>query len=276
MTTWIDDLVRIVGLLIVALALLTASSGPRPMAQAAEDGLTIAVAANFTRAMERLADRFEAETDRATRLAVGATGTLYTQIANGAPFDVFFAADAERPRRLEEEGRIVEGSRVTYAIGQPLLWSAQVDALDPNGDALEDGDFRRLAMADPELAPYGEAARQVMIERGVWDELRSEAKIVFGRNVGQAHQFVASGSAELGFVALSQVIDPATGETEGSRWLPPQQMHDPVRQQAVILTRTEQRSLAQAFVDFVRSDEGAEVLRRFGYAIAGPADDASE
>ncbi|MFB6286004.1 MAG: molybdate ABC transporter substrate-binding protein [Candidatus Bipolaricaulia bacterium] len=276
MLSMIENATRIVGLLIAASALFAASTAPSTLAQSDEDGLTIAVAANFTRPMEQLADRFGAETDRATTLVDGSTGALFTQISNGAPFDVFFAADVERPRRLQDEGRIVEGSRFTYAIGQPVLWSPADDVVDPSGNVLETGNFRRIALADPELAPYGEAARQVMIARGVWDELQSQHKVVFGRNVNQAHQFVRSGNAELGFVALSQVIAPDSGKIKGSHWRPPQSQHDPVEQQAVILKRTDQRALAQSFVEFVRSEAGAEVMEPFGYAVPEAGDASSD
>jgi molybdate transport system substrate-binding protein len=263
----IEAVTRFVGLLMAMAALSAASTAPSTLAQSDEDGLTIAVAANFTRAMEAIERRFEAATERPVTLVIASTGTLYAQIANGAPIDIFFAADAERPRRLEQEGLVVDGSRFTYAIGRSILWSAEADAVDPDGDVLASGDVRQIAIANPRLAPYGEAARQVMTARGVWEEL--QPKLVFAQNVNQAHQFVASGNAELGFIALSQVIDPATGEIGGSHWLPPQAMYDPVRQQAVVLQRTERRPLAASFVDFVQSEEVAEIIRTFGYAVAG-------
>lgn len=262
---------RMMGLVILGMALSMGWS-PAPTIAQEDAKLTIGVAANFTGTMQAIAAAFEDQTDRRVTLTFASTGTLYAQLVNGAPLDAFFAADAERPRKLDEDGAIVHGSRFTYAIGQSVLWSADGDLVDRAGDVLERGRFRRLALADPRLAPYGEAARQVMIERGVWDEL--QPKLVFPQNVNQAHQFIATGNAELGFIALSQVIDPATGEVDGSHWLPPRAMYDPIHQQAVILKRTDRRELAKAFMAFVRSEQGAEIIRDFGYAVP-VADDAS-
>lgn len=261
--------------LLVGVLLMIAPLSSSTAAQS--DGeLTVAVAANFTRAMEAIERRFEADTGGAVTSVVASTGTLYAQITNGAPVDAFFAADVERPRQLAEDDAIVEGSRFTYAIGRPVLWSVDEAMIDSSGEVLETGEFRRLAMANPSLAPYGEAARQIMIERGVWDELQSQNKIVFGQNVNQAHQFIQSGNADLGFVALSQVIDPDSGEVEGSHWRPPETLYDPVKQQAVILERTEQRALAQSFMDFVRSTAGTEIIETFGYAVPEARDASSE
>lgn len=255
---------RVIALSVIGAMLATVPHGASTIAQN-DAPLTIGVAANFTRAMQAIARRFERETDASITLTFASTGTLYAQITNGYPVDAFFAADVERPRRLEQAGAIVEGSRFTYALGQPVLWSADPDLVDPAGDVLERGDFRRLAIADPTLAPYGEAARQVLIERGVWEAL--EPKIVFAQNVNQAHQFITSGNAQLGFVGLSQVIDPETGKIDGSHWHPAQAMYDPVEQQAVILKRTQRRELADAFMAFVRGAQGAEIIRAFGYAL---------
>ncbi len=260
----------LVGVLLV-IAPLSSSTAART-----DDALTVAVAANFTRAMEAIERRFEAATGEAVTFLFASTGTLYAQITNGAPVDAFFAADVERPQQLAEDGAIVEGSRFTYAIGRPVLWSSDEAMIDSSGEVLETGEFRRLAMAKPSLAPYGEAARQIMIERGVWDELRSRNKIVFGQNVNQAHQFIRSGNAELGFIALSQVIDPESGEVEGSRWQPPATLHDPVKQQAVILERTHRPALARSFMDFVRSEAGTEIMETFGYAVPEARDASSE
>jgi len=264
---------RIMALVIVGVLLAMGSSPAPTVAQ--EDGeLTIGVAANFTRAMQVIAGAFEEETGQSVSLTFASTGTLYAQITNGAPFDVFFAADVERPRKLDEDGAIIEGNRFTYAIGQSILWSADPDLVDPAGGVLQHGDFRHLAIADAKLAPYGEAARQVMIERGVWDELQS--RLVFAQNVNQAYQFITSGNAELGFIALSQVIDPVTGEIDGSHWLPPQAMYDPVAQQAVILKRTDHHKLAEAFTAFVRGAQGAEIIRNFGYGVPDTDESSSD
>lgn len=262
---------RIMALAIVAI-LLVMGHGPATTVAQADGQLTIGVAANFTRAMQALAGAFEQQRGRPVSLSFASTGTLYAQIINGAPFDAFFAADVERPRKLEEDGAIIEESRFTYAIGQLILWSAAPDLVDSGGDVLQHRDFRHLAIADPKLAPYGEAARQVMVKRGVWDELQS--RLVFAQNVNQAYQFITSGNAELGFIALSQVIDPDTGGVGGSHWPPPQQTYDPVEQQAVILERTEHGELAEAFMAFVRGEQGTEIIGRFGYAVP-EADESS-
>jgi len=243
----------VIGGLALRSSLLSRSDNPE---------LTVAVAANFTRTMEALVAQFEAKTDHRVTLVLGSTGTLYAQITHGAPFDAFFAADARRPRLLDEDGAIVADSRVTYAIGRPVLWSNKPDLVQ-NESVLTNGRIRRVALAEPKLAPYGEAARQVMTQLGVWEAL--QPKIVYGENVNQAHQFVDSGNADVGFVALSQVIDPATGAIDGSHWQPPPTMYDPIDQQAVILKGTDQRRLAERFMAYLRSDPAAAIIREFGY-----------
>jgi len=241
--------------MLLAVAALVAAAGH---GTAAADEITIAVAANFARPMAALVERFEAETAHRVRVTAGSTGKHYAQIRNGAPFDAFFAADAERPRRLDEAGLAVPGSRFTYAIGRLALWSRRPGYVDAEGAVLERGTFRHLALANPSLAPYGAAALDVLRAKGVLDVL--EGKLVFGEDVGQAFGFVHSGAAELGFVAYAQLA--AEEGAGGSYWLVPAAMHAPIEQQAVLL---EDSPAARAFLDFTRSDAAREIIERFGY-----------
>lgn len=223
------------------------------------DEIRVAVASNFTHAMRALAERFEAISDHEITLIFGSTGKHYAQIRNGAPFDVYFAADADRPRMLEEDGLIVPGSRVTYALGRLVLWSPRENYVDPAGDCLEAGDFRHLAIANPKLAPYGQAAAQVLQARGLWEKMQGQ--LVRGENIGQAYQFVKSGNAQLGFVACSQVTRPGQ-PTEGSFWEVPQELYEPIVQQAVLLRDLD---AGRELLAFVRGAMGAEILVAFGY-----------
>ena len=183
----------------------------------------MAVAANAAEAVEALAADFEERTGHRVAVTVGSTGKLYAQILHGAPFDVFLAADQERPRLLVEQGIAVEGSRVTYAVGRLVLWSPDPE-VDAAAETLREGAFWRLAIANPDLAPYGAAARETLQELGLWKSLRG--KIVVGENVGQAFAMAASGNAELGFVSLASALSPRHGR-EGSYWEIPEHLHTP-------------------------------------------------
>ncbi len=235
--------------------LLTLGAG-----QAIADEINVAVASNFTRTIKTLAVRFEASSGHRVTLSFGSTGKHYAQIKHGAPFDAFFAADVKRPQLLDEEGVALPGSRFTYAIGKIVLWSPKKGTVDAEGKVLEEGEFRHLAIANPKLAPYGRAARQVLQDRGIWEALQE--RMVRGENIGQTFQFVKSGNAELGFVALSQIIDPAHA-IEGSLWKVPQSLYTPIEQQAVLLRESD---AARAFLAFVKNDESLEIIRGFGYA----------
>lgn len=221
--------------------------------------IRVAVASNFRDAIKEVSARFEAKTDHKVTLIFGSTGKHYAQIINGAPFDIFFAADIRRPELLENEGMALTGSRFTYAAGKLVLWSAQAGYVDPDGMLLEEKDFRHLAIANPQLAPYGRAAQEVLQARGVWDELRE--RLVRGENINQAFQFVISGNAELGFVAYSQVKQ-SVQSAEGSWWEVPQTLYTPIEQQAVLLKDSE---VGRAFLAFVQSEEAREIIRGFGY-----------
>ena len=224
----------------------------------------IAVAANFANPMKMLANQFEKETGNKVLQSVGATAKLYAQIRSGAPFDIFLAADEATAERLERENAIVSGSRFTYATGRLVLWSAQANAVDAKGDVLKSGRFRHLAIAAPKLAPYGSAALQTLNQLGL--EERLKPKLVQGESIGQTYSFVASGNAELGFVALSQVYE--NGQIQrGSGWIVPSTLHTPLRQDAVLLTQARGNPAAKDFLAFLRTNDAKSVIRSFGYSI---------
>ena len=224
---------------------------------------TIAVAANFTDAAKEVAAAFKAKTGDDAVLSFGSSGQLYTQVAQGAPFQVFLSADEERPRRLVAEGLGVPGSIFTYARGKLVLWSRQAGVV--KGDAtLRHADFNKLAICNPVAAPYGAAAVQTMRSLKLYDAL--EPKLVIGANVAQAYQFVRTGNAEVGFIALSQVIN----DTSGSRWMVPQALYAPIRQDAVLLQRGADSQAAAAFVRFLEGPEATAIIAKYGYSTAKP------
>ncbi len=222
---------------------------------------TVAVAANAAEVVETLAADFEQQTGHRVTVTVGSTGKLYAQILHGAPFDVFLAADQERPRLLVEEGIAVEDSQRTYAIGRLVLWSPDA-AVPVNADTLRDGAFRRLAIANPDLAPYGAAARETLRELGLWESLRP--KIVLGENVGQAFAMAASGNAELGFVSLASVLSPRHGR-EGSYWEIPEHLHTRIRQDSVLLDRARDNPAARDFHEFLETPAALKIIESFGF-----------
>jgi molybdate transport system substrate-binding protein len=228
------------------------------------DEVQIAVAANFTVPAKLIAAGFEQETGHKAQLAFGATGKFYAQIRNGAPFEVLLAADDETPARLEQEGAAVAGTRFTYATGRLVLWSAKPGYVDDKGGVLAKGDFRHLSIANPKLAPYGAAAVEVLTAMKLIDLL--QPKFVQAENIAQAFQFVATGNAELGFVALSQVF--INGRiTEGSAWIVPARLHQPIRQDAVILDRGKGKPATEAWLKYLKGDKAKVVIRSFGYEI---------
>ena len=221
----------------------------------------VAVASNFADALAAIAGRFETTTGQRVTLSSGSTGKHYAQIRNGAPFDAFFAADAQRPRLLEEEGLALPGSRFTYALGRLVLWSPEPGYVDPEAAVLARGSFRHLAIANPRLAPYGKAAQEVLQALGLWEQLGP--RLVRGENISQAYQFVASGNAALGFVACSQVQRPGQ-PLRGSMWEVPQALYTPIRQQAVLL---KDDAVARSFMAFVRSEPALNIIRDYGYDL---------
>lgn len=221
----------------------------------------VAVASNFSAPMQALKTSFEHTSAVRLAVSIGSTGKQYAQIVNGAPFDIFLAADSQRPERLVSEGHAVAGSLATYAIGRLVLWSPDPDLVDPEGSILARGNFRHLAIANPILAPYGEAAVQTLASMGLLEPLTP--RLVRGENINQAFQFIRSGNAELGFIARSQwrgLGRPAPG----SAWLVPAGLHQPIVQQAVILSDSEG---ARAFMAFLGSEPAADIIRQHGYDL---------
>ena len=230
---------------------------------ASADTARIAVAANFAEPMQAIAKLF-ADGGHDVAASIGSTGQFYAQITNGAPFDVLLSADRATPEKLEREGFAVAGTRFTYALGRLALYSADAGRIGADGAAALRGDFRKLALANPDLAPSGDAARQSLIALGLWDAV--QPKLVLGQNIGQTFQFVQTANAELGFVALSQIMGPHA-PAGGSRWEVPQRLYKPIEQDAVLLKHGADNAAARAFIDFLRGKPAHEVMATFGYGI---------
>ncbi|CAI2717280.1 molybdate ABC transporter substrate-binding protein [Nitrospina watsonii] len=228
---------------------------------------TVAVASNFLGPFQHIAKAFEAETEHRARIVSGSTGKLFAQVVHGAPFDVFLAADAKRPELLEEQQLAVTGSRFTYAIGRLTLWSADPKGIDGDGaSVLKRGTFRHLALANPKTAPYGKAAQSTLQTLNLWEPL--QPRLVRGENVGQAFQFAATGNAEIGFVALSQVLALPPSQ-QGSRWDVPPHYHDPIEQDAVLLATGRGNGAATALMRFLRSAQAKQMIEQSGYTVSG-------
>ncbi len=224
----------------------------------------VAVASNFTKPMTEIAEAFKKDTGHTAKLSFGSSGKIVSQLENGAPFEVFLSADDAKPAKLEQQGLTVAGSRFTYALGTLVLWSAKSGYVDDQGQILKKGGFKHLTIANPKLAPYGEAAMETMKQMGVYDQL--QALLVQGDNISQAHQFVSTGNAELGFVALSQVI--SGGKiAEGSGWIVPASMHQPIRQDAVLMKAGEENPAAPALMDYLKSEAAKAVISKYGYGL---------
>jgi len=224
----------------------------------------VAVAANFTAPMQKIATDFEQATGHKAQLAFGSTGKFYAQIRNGAPFEVLLAADDETPAKLEKEGLGVAGTRFTYSIGQLALWSAKPGYVDARGAVLKQGTFDHLALANPKLAPYGAAAVESLGKLGLLGSI--EPKFVQGENIAQTFQFVSTGNAELGFVALSQIVE--GGKLKGgSAWVVPASLHAPIRQDAVVLAKGKDNPAAAALMKYLKSDQARTVIKSYGYAL---------
>jgi molybdate transport system substrate-binding protein len=226
--------------------------------------VAVAVAANFSAPMQKIAKAFEQDTGHKAQLAFGATGKFYAQIKNGAPFVVLLAADDETPVRLEKEGLAMAGTRFTYAVGRLALWSKQPNFVDDKGEILRSNRFEKLAIADPKLAPYGAAAMEVIQRMGMQSNVTP--KIVQGDSIGQTYQFVSTENAQLGFVALSQIsIDGRI--TQGSAWVVPQSLHTPLKQDAVLLKAGKDNAAALALLKYLQSDAAKTIIRGYGYAL---------
>jgi molybdate transport system substrate-binding protein len=223
------------------------------------DTVQVAVASNFTPVLEQLEPLFEQQSGHTLTLISGATGNHYAQIVNGAPFDVFLAADAERPKLLENAGKAVAGSTFTYALGKLVLWSADADVVDAGGKVLESESFEHLAIANPKLAPYGAAAQEALTALGVWEQL--QGRLVQGDNIAQTLQFVQTGNAELGFIAQSQLAE--VGNL-GSHWEVPAELYSPIVQQGVLV---KDKPAARDFIAFMQSAESRALIRASGYDL---------
>jgi molybdate transport system substrate-binding protein len=234
------------------------------LGSAQADEVQVAVAANFTAPIQAIAADFEKDTGHKLVAAYGATGQFYTQIKNGAPFEVFLSADDTTPKKLDDEGATLKGSRFTYAVGTLALWSAKPGYVDAKGEVLTKNQYQHLSIADPKTAPYGLAATQVLAKEGLSEQVAD--KLVTGQNITQAFQFVSTGNAELGFVALSQIYKDGK-VTRGSAWIVPASLHDPIKQDAVILTKGKDSAAAKALVDYLKGPKAAAVIKSYGYEL---------
>ena len=221
----------------------------------------VAVAANFTAPMKEIAAAFRKSSGHHINLSFGSSGKLLAQIQNGAPFDIFLSADTAKPAALLKAGQAVAGSDFTYAVGTLVLWSG---GSDDARAILDSGHYRKLAIANPRLAPYGAAALQTLEKLGLAGS--AKPKLVSGENIAQTYQFVASGNADIGFVALSQIIK--NGRAPAGAWVVPAKLHTPIRQDAVLLSRASTNEAAKALIKFLRSDAATAIIRHYGYGIS--------
>jgi len=238
-------------------------------ANAKAEEVTVAVAANFTAPMQKIAQAFEQDTGHKAKLVFGSTGKFYAQIKNGAPFAVLLSADVETPARLEQEGAAVAGTRFTYAVGRLALWSKNPALVDNKGQVLlskttDKNSFKKLAIADPKLAPYGAAAIEVI--EGMGASAKVMTKLVQGDSIGQAFQFVMTENAELGFVAYSQISTDGR-ITQGSAWVVPQNLYTPLRQDAALLSLGKDNAAALALIKYMRTDRAKTIIRTYGYTL---------
>ena len=243
-----------------AFAALLASLSPASQA----GDVTVAVAANFAGPLAKIAEGFTAATGHTLKTITGSTGKFYSQIVAGAPFDLLIAADDETPKKLIAEGHAVAGSHFTYAIGQLVLWSAQPGFVDDQGAVLAAGKYNKLAIANPKLAPYGRAGLEVVKARGLTEAITP--KLVTAESIAQAYQFIVTGNAELGFVALSQVVVPGK-PVVGSYWRVPQRLYGEIRQDAVLLKPGEKSAAAAALLAYLKSAPAKAVIQAYGYGL---------
>ena len=226
------------------------------------EGAMVAVAANFSAPMQQIAALFQKETGHQIKLSFGASGGIYAQIKNGAPFDLFLSADQLTPQKLEAEALGVPNSRFTYATGQLVLWSKQEGLVDAKGHVLQNKSIQRIALANPKLAPYGAAAIETMTNLGLLKELQS--KLVQGDNIAQTYQFVSTQNAQIGFVALSQVF--ANGKiTSGSAWIVPGNLHQPIQQDVILLRKGQDNKAATALLLYLKGEQAKKIMKSFGY-----------
>jgi molybdate transport system substrate-binding protein len=249
-----SDLLQTFVAVALALASITARAGE----------VQVAVAANFVAPLERIGKAFTAATGHGLQVSAGATGKFYSQIVAGAPFEVLVAADDETPKKLVAEGHAVAGTNFTYAIGRLVLWSAQPGLVDAQGAVLAGTQFNKLAIANPKIAPYGAAAIEVLKARGLAEGV--SPKLVTAESIAQAYQFVATGNAEIGFVALSQVAVPGK-PAPGSYWVVPANLYGEIRQDAVLLKAGEKNPAAAALLAYLKTPAARELIRSFGYGL---------
>ncbi|MBI3480494.1 MAG: molybdate ABC transporter substrate-binding protein [Nitrosomonadales bacterium] len=235
------------------------------VAQVANAGeVNVAVAANFTAPAQQIVELFQKESGHTVKLSFGSSGKFYAQIKEGAPFDVFLAADEKNPKLLEQEGLAVPNTRFVYALGKLVLWSATPGFVDDKGVVLSKGSYNKIAYADPKLAPYGLAAQETLQKMNLWNTVQS--KLVTGESIAQTYQFAATGNAELAFIALSQITKDGK-VTEGSWWMVPAEMYNPIKQAAIQLTAAKDKAAAQAFLAFLKSEKAVAIIRSFGYEL---------
>jgi molybdate transport system substrate-binding protein len=236
---------------------------------ASADEVIVAVASSFKAPMQALTPLFEQQTGHRVLASFGSSGKLASQVGRGAPFEVFLSADEATPAGLERDGAAVAGTRFTYAVGRLVLWSRDPGLVDADGAVLHGDRFDRLAIADPRLAPYGAAATQTLRRLGLLERL--QPRLVIGENITQAHQFVATGNAQLGFVARSQ-LQPQAGvqSARGSVWLVPPHLHAPIHQQAVLLAHGRNSPAAHALLKFLRSGSARRLIRHHGFDLVAP------
>jgi len=236
-----------------------------PVPGAWADEVRVAVASNFLLPVKELSREFEKTTANKVVVISASTGKLYAQIKQGAPYDVLLAADSLRPELLEKEGIGVPGSRFTYAVGRLALWSADTTLFLKNDlQVLNQNNFRYLAIANPKTAPYGKAAEQVLRKKGFWDQLQT--RLVRGENISQTFQFLVTGNADIGFIALSQ-LRRNQGQLNGYSWTVPSEWHDPIRQQAILLKRAKTNKAAREFLNFIKSNRVQKIIESYGYSL---------
>ncbi|MBK1792456.1 molybdate ABC transporter substrate-binding protein [Persicirhabdus sediminis] len=253
---------RTIYLSLLALLAITVSGCKKSEQSTDDKEITIAVASNFASAAKVLVEAFKADHDINVTVSLGSSGKHFSQISNGAPYDIFLSADSQRPLKLQQSG-LTKSAPKTYAIGQLCLWSPDPKLVDPQGYILKSpNSFKHLAIANPKLAPYGKASSETLKHLELYQSLRS--KIVTGENINQTYQFITSGNAELGFIAYSQVLNSANHKTSGSHWLAPQTHHPPIAQQAVLLSNSPS---AEIFYQFLFSPQAQEIIKMSGYLV---------
>ncbi|MGC2166486.1 MAG: molybdate ABC transporter substrate-binding protein [Gallionella sp.] len=225
----------------------------------------VAVSSNFAVPMQRIAEMFQHDSGHTVKITAAATGKLYARIVAGEPFDVFLAADEDAPKRLTQDGIAVSGSRFVYAEGKLALWSVQPDLVDAKGAVLRNGNFAKLAIANYRFSPYGVAAKQTLEKLAMWNGL--QRKLTKGDDTVHAYELAASENADLAFIAISQLRQGGKPPTKGSWWIVPDELHAPIRQSAVLLTRAKDNLAAQALLDFLKGKRAATVIREFGYEL---------